>query len=209
MTAGASNPMLNLLPRQRRIPRPCTTSARYVSNSSLCVVISSAQRLFFFENGIEHSPISNLDSLYSKTGRFLTFNHSGIRLLSVGHERLTRADGGIVPSFLGNSPSHPPAPCSPRYAGRAGGEMGGGCGWAAKPPTHIPVPLMPPPHAAERRGEGVGGRGWGYCAMVNTAEEMTFFKNRQRPKTPVNSHDAGLAKSKKLNRLEYNLHWRR
>jgi hypothetical protein len=45
--------------------------------------------------------------------------------------------------------------------------------------------------------------------MVNTAEEMTFFKNRQRPKTPVNSHDAGLAKSKKLNRLEYNLHWRR
>ena len=67
-----------------------------------------------------------------------------------------------------NNPSHPPAPCSPRFAGRAGGDGEEGCGRAASLPAHTPIPLFPPPHAAERRGEGA--RGWGCFAMDRTAE---------------------------------------
>ncbi len=64
-------------------------------------------------------------------------------------------------AVFGNNPTHPPAPCSPRFAGRAGGDgrMGEG-GRLRRPPS--PIPLIPPPHAAERRGEGAGGGASGY-----------------------------------------------
>jgi len=59
--------------------------------------------------------------------------------------------------LLGDNPSHPSA-SPPR--GESRGEMGGGGGGGRlhRPP---PPPFLsfPPPHAAERRGEGA--RGWG------------------------------------------------
>jgi len=68
----------------------------------------------------------------------------------------------ILPSLYGRkifhlygTPLSSPCPCSPRFAGRAG-ETGGGVwsgGEAARP---HPIPSLSPPHAAVRRGEGLG-----------------------------------------------------
>jgi len=46
--------------------------------------------------------------------------------------------------------------------------MGGGV-WAGGFAAHTPIPLFPPPHAAERRGEGARGRG--YFAMDDRTAE--------------------------------------
>ena len=92
-----------------------------------------------------------------------------------------------VTSFAGNNPSHPPAPCSPRHAGRAGGEWEVGCVRAAQPPAHTLIPQFPLPTPPS----GVGrGRGGGAIPKMQT--------------TPVNRHDSGLAKSEDLNRVALN-----
>gem|GEM_PF-4806671 len=43
-------------------------------------------------------------------------------------------------------------------------------------PHHLPL-LIPPPHAAERRGEGA--RGWGFCTMGENLFAIVYIKFAQ------------------------------
>jgi|GEM_PF-3814023 len=68
-------------------------------------------------------------------------------------------------SPLQTNPSHPPAPCSPRVARRAGEMCEEGSGRAASPPDHSPIPSLSP---SPRRYAAWGGAR-GICVNLRLA----------------------------------------